>query len=178
MRALLRLRKLTFLATLACGLVYVPGFASGDAPSVADPASQLLPVDCKLSGKIRKLGRHVTYLTPGQALKTTALDCEIRGGEYVSYDRANYETALKVLDGAGGAGRRPGAELRRRDLRTRSRRSAPTMPRQRIGTARPPSRGSARRRSTSASSSSRDAACRRMFRPPSTGTRRPPGSDR
>lgn len=53
-------------------------------------------MDCLLPGKIRKLGRHVTTLMPRQALKTTALDCEIRGGEYVSYDRATYETALRV----------------------------------------------------------------------------------
>lgn len=65
-------------------------------PSTPDPASQLLPVDCLLPGKIRKLGRQVTYLTARQAQKTTALDCEIRGGEYVAYDRANYETALQV----------------------------------------------------------------------------------
>jgi peptidoglycan hydrolase CwlO-like protein len=29
-------------------------------------------------------------------IRTTQADCQIRGGEYVSYDRANYQTALKV----------------------------------------------------------------------------------
>lgn len=38
----------------------------------------------------------MTYLSARQAIKTSARDCEIRGGEYVSYDRANYATALKV----------------------------------------------------------------------------------
>jgi hypothetical protein len=33
---------------------------------------------------------------PRRPVKTTALDCGIRGGEYVAYDRANYKTALKI----------------------------------------------------------------------------------
>jgi hypothetical protein len=93
---MLRFRTLALLALIGWGLAGPAPLAAGDAPSVADPADQLLPVDCLLPGKIRKLGRHVTYLTSRQALKTIALDCEIRGGEYVSYDRANYETALRV----------------------------------------------------------------------------------
>lgn len=59
-------------------------------------ADGLLVVDCLLPGQIRKLGRNLTYLTPQRPVKTTASDCEIRGGDYVSYDRANYATALKV----------------------------------------------------------------------------------
>jgi hypothetical protein len=38
----------------------------------------------------------VTYVTRRQPIKTTAIDCQIRGGEYVAFDRANYATALKV----------------------------------------------------------------------------------
>ena len=38
----------------------------------------------------------MTYLSPQRAVKTTGSDCEIRGGEYVAYDRANYATALLV----------------------------------------------------------------------------------
>jgi hypothetical protein len=56
----------------------------------------LLPVDCLLPGRIRKLGRSIIYLAPQRAIKTSAQDCEIRGGEYVAYDRSNYATALKV----------------------------------------------------------------------------------
>jgi hypothetical protein len=59
-------------------------------------ADELLVVDCLLPGQIRKLGRSMTYLTPGRPVKTSAQDCEIRGGEYVAYDRSNYATALKV----------------------------------------------------------------------------------
>jgi predicted nucleic acid-binding Zn-ribbon protein len=53
-------------------------------------------VDCLLPGQIRQLGGQVTYVTVRRAVKTAARDCEIRGGEYVAFDRANYATALKV----------------------------------------------------------------------------------
>jgi TPR repeat protein len=59
-------------------------------------ADKLLIVDCLLPGQVRKLGRSVTYLTPRRPAKTSAGDCEIRGGEYVAYDRANFATALDV----------------------------------------------------------------------------------
>ena len=59
-------------------------------------ADDLLIVDCLLPGKIKRLGTAITYVTPRRAIKTTALTCRIRGGEYVAYDRSNYETALKV----------------------------------------------------------------------------------
>ena len=38
----------------------------------------------------------MVYLTPRRPIKTSAQDCEIRGGEYVAYDRSDYATALKV----------------------------------------------------------------------------------
>jgi len=64
-------------------------------------AEDFLVVDCLLPQQLRRLGRSMTYAAPRRALKTTTRDCEIRGGEYVSYDRANYATALKVwLEGA------------------------------------------------------------------------------
>jgi Sel1 repeat len=53
-------------------------------------------VDCLLSGQVRRVGSKMTYMTPRRALKTTAGDCETRGGEYVAFDRADYRTALMV----------------------------------------------------------------------------------
>jgi TPR repeat protein len=67
-----------------------------DTLALARSADELLIVDCLLPGQIRKLGQRMTYLTARQAIKTSAQDCEIRGGEYIAYDRANYATALKV----------------------------------------------------------------------------------
>ncbi|HEY5604456.1 MAG TPA: caspase family protein [Gammaproteobacteria bacterium] len=59
-------------------------------------ADKLLIVDCLLPGQVRKLGTSMTYLTPRHPVRTSALDCEIRGGEYVAFDRADYRTALNV----------------------------------------------------------------------------------
>ncbi|MBM2832918.1 MAG: hypothetical protein HW406_79 [Candidatus Brocadiaceae bacterium] len=58
-------------------------------------ADDLLIVDCLLPGKLKKLG-NMSYLSPRRPVRTTALDCRLRGGEYVAYDRSNYETTLKV----------------------------------------------------------------------------------
>jgi uncharacterized caspase-like protein len=66
---------------------------SGSSASAARSGDEFLVVDCLLPGQIRKLGR-MTFLTPRRPVKTSAQDCEIRGGEYVAYDRADYRTAL------------------------------------------------------------------------------------
>jgi TPR repeat protein len=42
------------------------------------------------------LGRSLVYLAPRRPIKTSAQDCETRGGEYVAYDRSDYATALKI----------------------------------------------------------------------------------
>lgn len=70
--------------------------SEGSVADVSGRADDFLTVDCLLPGQIRKLGSSVTYVTPRRPLKTSAKDCEIRGGEYVAYDRSNYETALAV----------------------------------------------------------------------------------
>lgn len=62
----------------------------------AEDAESLLPVDCLLPGQVRRMGTITTFVTPRRPVKTTAIDCEIRGGEYVSYDRASYKTALNI----------------------------------------------------------------------------------
>ena len=67
--------------------------AAATAPGNTDA---LLVVDCLLPGKVRKLGQSMTYLAARRPIQTTAGDCEIRGGEYVLYDRASYTSALKI----------------------------------------------------------------------------------
>lgn len=59
-------------------------------------ADDLLVVDCLLPGQVRRLGTRVTYVTERKAVKTTASECAIRGGEYTQADRASYATALKI----------------------------------------------------------------------------------
>lgn len=86
--------------TAAC-LTVISGWSAVVAPArsesaIAQDPSRLLVVDCLLPGQVRKLGGQMTYLSPRRATKTTEVDCEIRGGEYVAYDRANYATSLLV----------------------------------------------------------------------------------
>lgn len=87
-------------------IVLAAGLPTQTPRAAVKNAEDLLIVDCLLPGQIRSLGRQATYLSARRPIRTTQSDCQIRGGEYVSYDRANYQTALKVwLDQAmaGGA---------------------------------------------------------------------------
>ncbi|QSA96411.1 caspase family protein [Methylococcus sp. EFPC2] len=63
---------------------------------VVEDTNKLFVVDCLLPGQVRKLGAQMTYLSARRPIRTTAADCEVRGGEYVAYDRANYASALKI----------------------------------------------------------------------------------
>jgi hypothetical protein len=74
-----------------------PSALEGQQASVSTAnADDFLIVDCLLPGQIRRLGTKSTYITPQRPVKTTGLDCAIRGGEFVSYDRSNYQTARKI----------------------------------------------------------------------------------
>jgi uncharacterized caspase-like protein len=64
--------------------------------AAVENANDFLVVDCMLPGQVRRLGTGMTYLTARRAIRTSAVDCGIRGGEHVAYDRADYRTALKV----------------------------------------------------------------------------------
>ena len=55
-----------------------------------------MPGDCLLPGQLRRMGSRMNYLSPRRPVKTSASDCEIRGGEYVAFDRADYSTALNI----------------------------------------------------------------------------------
>jgi len=89
-------------------LIWLAGFAGIAVPAMAwgaadtnsgtkseGRAAQLQIVDCLLPGQVRQLGRR-TFLSARRPIRATASECEIRGGEYVAFDRANYKTALKV----------------------------------------------------------------------------------
>lgn len=77
------------------GGVSVPTSAQQTTSTVSS-VDDFVVVDCLLPGRVQRLGRRLTYLTPRQPVKTTAQDCAIRGGEYTAYDRSDYATALKV----------------------------------------------------------------------------------
>src|SRR5215467_14963644 len=88
------------LAITGCTSPSLSGQPPDQAPSAASRvapgrAEALFVVDCLLPGQVRKLGQ-MTFLTARRPIKTSAQDCEIRGGEYVAYDRADYRTSLNV----------------------------------------------------------------------------------
>lgn len=59
-------------------------------------ADSYMVVDCLLPGQVRKLGRSTTFLTPRRPIRTSGVNCEIRGGEYVAADRADFSSSLAV----------------------------------------------------------------------------------
>ncbi len=69
---------------------------NANADVTRDNVDKIYIIDCLLPGQVRSLGRSANYITPRRPIKTSALDCEIRGGEYVAFDRADYATALKI----------------------------------------------------------------------------------
>jgi len=88
----------SFAVLLGCQPVLVNEASNLEATKgySKEQTDKLFVVDCLLPGQIRKLGSQMTYLTSRRPIKTTAGDCEIRGGEYVAYDRSNYASALRV----------------------------------------------------------------------------------
>src|SRR5919205_3376382 len=63
--------------------------------AAAQTADDLAIVDCRLPPKQRRIGNR-TYPMAARPVRTTAVDCRIRGGEYTVYDRSNYATSLKL----------------------------------------------------------------------------------
>ncbi len=59
-------------------------------------AASYMVVDCLLPGQVRKLGGQATFMTPRRPTRTSAVNCEIRGGEYVAADRADFASSLAV----------------------------------------------------------------------------------
>jgi predicted nucleic acid-binding Zn-ribbon protein len=93
---------------LGFALVAIVAGAFVQAPRAVAVAQRnpedLLIVDCLLPGQVRKLGANSMFMSARRPVRTTQSECEIRGGEYVSYDRANYQTALKVWQGQAEGG--------------------------------------------------------------------------
>ncbi len=77
---------------------------AGQGLPAATSAADLEIVDCLLPGVQRRLGRRNVYTTARRPSRTTARDCQIRGGEYSAYDRATLVCALQVWLAAAEAG--------------------------------------------------------------------------
>ncbi len=95
-----RLRRLfgpPCIASVMAALLLAGCAAQQPAVEIPEDArvADLYIVDCLLPGQLRQLG-NTTYMTPRRPVRTTAIDCRVRGGEYVAYDRADYKTALRI----------------------------------------------------------------------------------
>ena len=78
--------------------VFIPTANAADSISAAavKAVEDLMIVDCLLPGQVRRLGSQMTYLSARRPAKLNASECALRGGEYVVYDRADLNSALKV----------------------------------------------------------------------------------
>jgi hypothetical protein len=83
-------------AALLAALLLLTLPAPAQPPPAAPSADRYLVVDCLLPPQRRRIGNRFTFVGPRRPLRTTTEDCAIRGGEYVEYDRANYQTARAV----------------------------------------------------------------------------------
>lgn len=95
-KILIMLTTATLVAGLLSACVEQASIQSQSGAGRAASADDLLIVDCLLPGQVRKLGSRMTYLSARRPIQTTTQDCEIRGGEYVAYDRATYSSALRI----------------------------------------------------------------------------------
>ena len=98
MKTISLMRAVSLALLAGCSAVPESGKRTDDIARVEQmgDADKLYIVDCLLPGQIQRLGQSMTILMPRRPIKATAVDCEIRGGEYVAYDRANYATSLKI----------------------------------------------------------------------------------
>jgi hypothetical protein len=98
-------RKSSLAVSIAAAMLIstLPVNVQSKAPTIRN-AEDFLIVDCLLPGQMRKLGRVSTFMSARRPVRTNQADCEIRGGEFVAFDRANYQTALNVWLGQATAG--------------------------------------------------------------------------
>jgi len=95
--------RFSIMAGMAC-LVLLSALPVQPARAAVKNAEDLFIVDCLLPGQIRSLGRVATFMSARRPVRASQAECQIRGGEYVAYDRANYQTALKVWLDQANAG--------------------------------------------------------------------------
>ena len=95
--------RFSIMASTVC-LVLLSALPVQPARAVVKNAEDLFIVDCLLPGQIRSLGRVATFMSARRPVRASQAECQIRGGEYVSFDRANYQTALKVWLDQANAG--------------------------------------------------------------------------
>jgi len=89
---------LFFTLLIGCRTTTDPKLDSAKAVEVLPPKNtdKLFVVDCLLPEQTAEPGAQATDTATRRSIKTIAGECETKGGEYVAYDRANVESALKI----------------------------------------------------------------------------------
>ena len=93
---------LAVLLGSAAAPAQTPAYEAGAAQKLAADANTI--VDCLLPGAVRRLGAGVTYLAARKPVLLRTGECEVRGGEYVLYDRADPKVAFRIWEAAAKAG--------------------------------------------------------------------------
>jgi TPR repeat protein len=86
---------LGFGLVMACTSAQVSDETAERTRIAAANMEDAIVVDCQLPGKLRKLGGTRTYLTPGRLVRTPAIVCRTRGGEYTLGDLASGTLSLQ-----------------------------------------------------------------------------------
>ena len=97
------LHGLCGVLALACATAQAASSPSSKATEGMVARGDLEVVECLLPGRVHQLGG-TTFVAARRPIRTTTADCRIRGGEYVSYDRADYKSALRIWMDAAQAG--------------------------------------------------------------------------
>ncbi len=85
----------TLLASAIATVLSGAASSQDSAPKqISIDSEELQAVVCLLPPRIRRIGSILTYPERRRVVETTAADCEIKGGEYTVYDRANDDSAL------------------------------------------------------------------------------------
>ena len=86
----------TLLASAIATVLGGTAVSQDSAPKeISIDSQQLQAVVCLLPPRIRRIGSILTYPERRRVIETTASDCEIKGGEYTVYGRANDDAALE-----------------------------------------------------------------------------------
>ncbi len=85
---------LALLGACATGQSSFERIISGDIDFAKAPPEKLRVVDCLTPGQVRRLGALSQTVTPRRVLKTSAIECEAFGGEYLTVN-ASPQDALK-----------------------------------------------------------------------------------
>lgn len=88
-------RSWTRLGTALVAMSAVFAIATPHEARARD-ADDLLVVDCLLPGKVQRLGKAATYVRGRKAVKITARECRVFGGEYTEEGDATYASLMKI----------------------------------------------------------------------------------